>query len=213
MQCLSLWTTYPASGFVVGEISPALRTPLSLLGWGRKIFALCPCRPDGHQNNLRSSAYESLMEIVKNSAKDCYPAVQKTTLVIMERLQQVLQMEVRLQSVVSWAGWRCFWHKKCRVLGHGCRFNHQHPKPKSSQLAACRAHLCFLAVLLTAEVRLLFLGVQQWKCVIRALFLLFLQSHIQSCLCAFFIVSSSIFRSWTDLFISFISLIVFSYIF
>jgi importin subunit beta-1 len=36
------------------------------------------------------------MEIVKNSAKDCYPAVQKTTLVIMERLQQVLQMEVRL---------------------------------------------------------------------------------------------------------------------
>ena len=54
-----------------------------------------PYRPDGHQNNLRSSAYESLMEIVKNSAKDCYPAVQKTTLVIMERLQQVLQMEVR----------------------------------------------------------------------------------------------------------------------
>ncbi|KAF2976115.1 hypothetical protein EK904_014138 [Melospiza melodia maxima] len=53
-------------------------------------------RPDGHQNNLRSSAYESLMEIVKNSAKDCYPAVQKTTLVIMERLQQVLQMEYNL---------------------------------------------------------------------------------------------------------------------
>ncbi|PNI19423.1 KPNB1 isoform 2 [Pan troglodytes] len=54
--------------------------------------------PDGHQNNLRSSAYESLMEIVKNSAKDCYPAVQKTTLVIMERLQQVLQMESHIQS-------------------------------------------------------------------------------------------------------------------
>ena len=41
-------------------------------------------RPDGHQNNLRSSAYESLMEIVKNSTKDGYPMVQKTTLVIME---------------------------------------------------------------------------------------------------------------------------------
>lgn len=38
------------------------------------------------------------MEIVKNSAKDCYPAVQKTTLVIMERLQQVLQMEVSLDG-------------------------------------------------------------------------------------------------------------------
>ncbi len=52
-------------------------------------------RSDGHQNNLRSAAYEALMEIVKNSAKDCYPAVQKTTLVIMERLQRVLQMEVK----------------------------------------------------------------------------------------------------------------------
>lgn len=67
-----------------------------------------PYRPDGHQNNLRSSAYESLMEIVKNSAKDCYPAVQKTTLVIMERLQQVLQMEVRPGSVVSWGRWGYF---------------------------------------------------------------------------------------------------------
>lgn len=40
------------------------------------------------------------MEIVKNSAKDCYPAVQKTTLVIMERLQQVLQMEVSPRFIV-----------------------------------------------------------------------------------------------------------------
>ncbi|KAM9660258.1 LOW QUALITY PROTEIN: importin subunit beta-1-like [Trichechus inunguis] len=55
-------------------------------------------RPDGHQNNLRGAAYESLMETVKNSAKDCYPAIQKTTLVIMERLQQVLQMESHIQS-------------------------------------------------------------------------------------------------------------------
>uniref|UniRef100_A0A2K5PJD0 Importin N-terminal domain-containing protein n=1 Tax=Cebus imitator TaxID=2715852 RepID=A0A2K5PJD0_CEBIM len=47
-------------------------------------------RPDGHQNNLRSSAYESLIEIVKNSAKDCYPAVQKTTLVIMGTWVEVL---------------------------------------------------------------------------------------------------------------------------
>ncbi|CAL9693895.1 unnamed protein product [Knipowitschia caucasica] len=55
-------------------------------------------RPDGHQNNLRSAAYEALMEVVKNSAKDCYPAVQKITLVIMERLRHVLQMESHIQS-------------------------------------------------------------------------------------------------------------------
>lgn len=50
-------------------------------------------RPDAAQANLRSSAYEALMEMMKNSPKDCYAMVQKTTLVILNRLQQVLQIE------------------------------------------------------------------------------------------------------------------------
>ncbi|XP_071449486.1 importin subunit beta-1 [Hetaerina americana] len=55
-------------------------------------------RPDAPQANLRSAAYEALMEMVKNSPRDCYPTVQKTTLVILERLQQVLQMESHIQN-------------------------------------------------------------------------------------------------------------------
>ena len=51
-------------------------------------------RPDGNQHNLRSAAYEALMEMVKNSPRDCYITVQKTTMIILERLQRVLQMEV-----------------------------------------------------------------------------------------------------------------------
>ena len=51
-----------------------------------------PRRPDGSQSNLRSAAYEALMEMVKNSPKDCYTTVQKTTMVILERLQQVSQL-------------------------------------------------------------------------------------------------------------------------
>lgn len=50
-------------------------------------------RHDGAQANLRSSAYEALMEMMKNSPKDCYSIVQKTTVVILNRLQQVLQIE------------------------------------------------------------------------------------------------------------------------
>jgi importin subunit beta-1 len=50
------------------------------------------------QANLRSAAYEALMEMVKNSPRDCYVTVQKTTMVILERLQQVLQMENHIQS-------------------------------------------------------------------------------------------------------------------
>lgn len=55
-------------------------------------------RADGAQANLRPAAYEALMEMVKNSPKDCYLTVQKTTMVILERLQQVLQMETHIST-------------------------------------------------------------------------------------------------------------------
>lgn len=54
-------------------------------------------RTDGGQANLRGAAYEALMDMVKNAPNDCYAVVQKTTLVILERLNQVLQMESQIQ--------------------------------------------------------------------------------------------------------------------
>lgn len=55
-------------------------------------------RTDGPQANLRSAAYEALMEMIKNSPSDCYVTVQRTTIVILGRLQQVLHMETHIQS-------------------------------------------------------------------------------------------------------------------
>jgi len=55
-------------------------------------------RPDGNQSNLRSSAYEALMEMIKNSPRDCYTTVQKTTIVILGRLESVIQLESNIQS-------------------------------------------------------------------------------------------------------------------
>ncbi|XP_030762652.1 importin subunit beta-like isoform X3 [Sitophilus oryzae] len=52
-------------------------------------------RPDGAQANLRPAAYEALMEMIKNSPRDCYVTVQKTTMVILDRLQQ---MESQISS-------------------------------------------------------------------------------------------------------------------
>jgi importin subunit beta-1 len=49
-------------------------------------------RADGNQSNLRGAAYEALMELIKNSPKDCYSTVQETTLVILQRLNTVLTM-------------------------------------------------------------------------------------------------------------------------
>lgn len=55
-------------------------------------------RVDGGQANLRSAAYEALMELVKNSPRDCYVWVQKTTMIILERLQHVLALEGHIQN-------------------------------------------------------------------------------------------------------------------
>jgi len=55
-------------------------------------------REDAGQSNLRAAAYEALMETVKNSPKDCYETVQSTTIIILQRLQQVLQMEAHIQN-------------------------------------------------------------------------------------------------------------------
>ena len=41
------------------------------------------------------------MEMVKNSPKDCYVTVQKTTMVILERLQKVIQMEVYFYRLLT----------------------------------------------------------------------------------------------------------------
>lgn len=76
-------TTYILSAYFEGIVQKLLETTE---------------RPDGNVNNLRASAYEALMELMKNSPLDCYATVQKTTLVILSRLQQVLQLEGQIAS-------------------------------------------------------------------------------------------------------------------
>jgi importin subunit beta-1 len=50
-------------------------------------------RSDAGENNLRISGYEALMELIKNSPKDCYLHIQRTTLDVLGRLQRVLGIE------------------------------------------------------------------------------------------------------------------------
>ncbi len=38
------------------------------------------------------------MEMIKNSPKDCYATVQRMTLIILERLNQVLALEGQMQN-------------------------------------------------------------------------------------------------------------------
>ena len=49
---------------------------------------------DNANKSLRSAAFEALMALLKSSPKDCYPTVQRTTLVVLEKLNHFLQLEV-----------------------------------------------------------------------------------------------------------------------
>ncbi|EDW75045.2 uncharacterized protein Dwil_GK19911 [Drosophila willistoni] len=52
----------------------------------------------GAQSNLRSAAYEALMNMIKNSPRDCHLVVQRTTIVILERLNRVIQMDQHINN-------------------------------------------------------------------------------------------------------------------
>lgn len=73
-------------------------------------------RQDASTNNLRVAAYEALMEMIKNSPKDCYTTVQKTIMVVMERLKQVLSMDSRIQSQTERAQFNDLQQLLCATL-------------------------------------------------------------------------------------------------
>ncbi|XP_054707548.1 importin subunit beta-1-like [Uloborus diversus] len=89
-------------------------------------------RPDGSQANLRNAAYEALMELVKNSPKDCYVWVQKTTMIILERLNHVLALERHIQSTSDRAQYNDLQSLLCATLQSVLRKMTKEDAPKIS---------------------------------------------------------------------------------
>lgn len=73
-------------------------------------------RVDGNQSNLRITAYEALMELIKHSPKDCYSAVRNTTVVILKKLESLLQMESQATSEADKAQVRDLQAMLCATL-------------------------------------------------------------------------------------------------
>ncbi|EFO86467.1 hypothetical protein CRE_25994, partial [Caenorhabditis remanei] len=73
-------------------------------------------RADGNQSNLRITAYEALMELIKHSPKDCYSAVRNTTVVILKKLESLLQMESQATSEADKAQVRDLQAMLCATL-------------------------------------------------------------------------------------------------
>lgn len=89
-------------------------------------------RPDGNIANLRGAAYEALMELVKNSPRDCYSWVQKTTMIILERLQHVLALEGHIQSTSDRAQYNDLQSLLCATLQSVLRKMTSEDAPKIS---------------------------------------------------------------------------------
>lgn len=89
-------------------------------------------RQDGNQNNLRNAAYEAIMEMMKNSPKDCYPIVLKTLLLILEKLERVLQMENVIQMSQDRSQYNDLTSLLCATLQSVLRKVSQEDAPKIS---------------------------------------------------------------------------------
>jgi importin subunit beta-1 len=50
---------------------------------------------------LRNSAYEALMELVKNSPKDCYLVVKETTVIVLKKMEELMNVEATLSSATD----------------------------------------------------------------------------------------------------------------
>uniref|UniRef100_A0A1I7ZA47 Importin N-terminal domain-containing protein n=1 Tax=Steinernema glaseri TaxID=37863 RepID=A0A1I7ZA47_9BILA len=111
--------TYILSGVFEGMVNELLKTT---------------DRQDAHHSNLRIAAYETLMELIKNSPKDCYPVVQRTTVTILRKLEQLLNMESSLESNSDKSQLRDLQSLLCATLQSVLRKMHQEDTIKVSDL-------------------------------------------------------------------------------
>ena len=71
---------------------------------------------DAHLSNLRSSAYEAVMDLVKNSPKDVYQAITQTFGAVLEKMVAILKMEEQGKQVGDYSQHNDFKSLLCATL-------------------------------------------------------------------------------------------------
>uniref|UniRef100_A0A914D9W3 Importin N-terminal domain-containing protein n=1 Tax=Acrobeloides nanus TaxID=290746 RepID=A0A914D9W3_9BILA len=89
-------------------------------------------RTDANTANLRIAGYEALMELIKNSPQDCYAVVQQTTLIVLKKLEQLLNIEHSLVSASDKAQLRDLQSLLCATLQSVLRKMHREDVPAIS---------------------------------------------------------------------------------
>ncbi|KAI6182664.1 Importin N-terminal domain-containing protein [Aphelenchoides bicaudatus] len=74
---------------------------------------------------LRNAAYEALMELVKNSPKDCYLVVKDTTVIVLKKMEELMNVEATLSSATDRAQLRDLISQLCAMLQSVLRKFHE----------------------------------------------------------------------------------------
>jgi importin subunit beta-1 len=89
----------PLSPYFEGIVSALLRvTETSVLFTFLLVhvtFSLILFHRTANESNFRTSAYEAITSYVSHSTTDCIPVVQNTVIAILQRMEQLLNMQVR----------------------------------------------------------------------------------------------------------------------
>lgn len=64
-------------------------------------------RDDGMKSNLRSAAYEALMDMIKCTPIDCYETVKNTILIVLNRLNQIISLPSKNDDHLDMLGLLC----------------------------------------------------------------------------------------------------------
>ncbi|KAG1829680.1 karyopherin Kap95 [Suillus variegatus] len=93
--------SYPIGIYLNEYITSASESPLSPYFEGIVSTLLRVTKMTANESNFRISAYEAITSYVSHSTTDCIPVVQNTVIAILQRMEQLLNMQNQVVSLHS----------------------------------------------------------------------------------------------------------------
>lgn len=115
--CWALMNLADQIGIYLDEyITSASESPLSPYFEGIVSALLRVTETTANESNFRTSAYEAITSYVSHSTADCIPVVQNTVIAILQRMEQLLNMQNQIVGVDDRNNWNELQSNLCSVV-------------------------------------------------------------------------------------------------
>ncbi|KAG1810303.1 karyopherin Kap95 [Suillus fuscotomentosus] len=115
--CWALMNLADQIGIYLDEyITSASESPLSPYFEGIVSALLRVTETTANESNFRTSAYEAITSYVSHSTTDCIPVVQNTVIAILQRMEQLLNMQNQIVGVDDRNNWNELQSNLCSVV-------------------------------------------------------------------------------------------------